>query len=86
MDLKGKVAIVTGASRGIGIFGSSPFRKGVNLVLVARGLELLEGCKNCEKNGVKAIVCQADMANMMSVENIVSRAKDCFDRNRYSRK
>lgn len=82
MDLKGKVAIVTGASRGIGeSLAVRLSEKGVNLVLVARGLELLEKVrKNCEKNGVKAIVCQADMANMMSVENIVSRAKDCFDR------
>lgn len=81
MNLKGKVAIVTGASKGIGkSLAIRLSEKGVNLFLVARNLNLLEKVSSkCQTNGVKAIVCEADLSEMNSVERVADEAKKSFE-------
>ena len=53
-NIKGKTAIITGASSGIGRASAYALAKeGVNLVLTARREDRLqEICENCEKEGV----------------------------------
>ncbi len=76
-ELKGKTAIITGASRGIGrAIAESLAREGVQLVIAARGKEALdqtaaEIAKAC-KVKVVGVVC--DVAKKTDLENLVQVA------------
>ena len=61
--LSGKVAIITGASSGIGKSTALLFAsEGCNLVITARREELLKEVKNeCEKKGVKVFYYAGDV-------------------------
>ena len=61
-NLRGANAIVTGASRGIGVYIARALaREGVNLALAARSLEDLEHVRaEMEGLGVRAIAIQCD--------------------------
>jgi len=80
VDLTGKVAFVTGASRGIG--------RSICLVMAQQGAEIvladiatqgaLKVAKEIEKLGRKAFVVQVDLAKRASVVAAVRKALDTF--------
>ena len=63
-NLRGATAIVTGASRGIGVYIARALaREGVNLALAARSVDELEQVRaEMEGLGVRAIAIQCDVA------------------------
>jgi len=76
-ELKGKTAIVTGASRGIGrALGVALAKEGMNLVLAARGREVLEetaGGLSREYN-VRVLPVACDVARQSDLENLATTA------------
>ena len=80
--LRGKVAIITGASRGIGATTSHIFADaGAMVVLAARDEQKMESVADTIiENGGKAIVIPTDVTNPRSVENLVQETlKTCLD-------
>lgn len=80
-SLKGRTAIVTGASRGIGrAIALRLADMGANLVLNYRssiqGIEDI--IKEIEEKGVKAIAVQADISKFEEAEKLVKAAVDTF--------
>jgi 3-oxoacyl-[acyl-carrier protein] reductase len=73
MNLEGKVAIVTGASEGIGLGISSALAKeGVKVYLVARTLSKLEEAKEkIEKQGGNAEARSADITKFDTIKKII---------------
>ncbi|TMH09511.1 MAG: SDR family oxidoreductase [Betaproteobacteria bacterium] len=71
---KHEVAVITGASAGVGRAAAREFaRRGVHLGLIARHREALEATKtDIEAYGVKALVCEADVARSDQVEAAAS--------------
>lgn len=83
MRLKGKVALITGSSRGIGKSIALAFAKeGANVVVnfVRSQEKAREVASEIEKIGGKAIAIKADVSNSEEVENMVKRAIEEFDR------
>jgi 3-oxoacyl-[acyl-carrier protein] reductase len=82
MKLSGKVAIVTGASRGIG--RGMAFRyaqEGASVVLASRSLDLLSAhAEQIRKEGGKALALEVDVSHYESVEAMVSRSVKHFGR------
>ena len=69
MEVKGKVAIITGASSGIGLETAKLLsKKGVKLALVARSKEKLE-CLTKELPDSIAVV--ADLSIVLEVKNMI---------------
>ncbi|AEV69743.1 SDR family oxidoreductase [Acetivibrio clariflavus] len=79
-DLKGKVAIVTGASSGLGVqFAKALARQGANVAIVARRIEKLEAVKaDIEKLGVKCLALKCDVSKSEEIKNTVSKVKEYF--------
>src|SRR5690606_17508076 len=75
---KGKTALVTGASRGIGVYIARALAKeGMNLVLTARDKKTLEGIvAECEQLGVKALAVAADVSRAEDRERLVREAAE----------
>ena len=75
MDLKNKVAIVTGASRGIGIYIAERLaRKGVNLALAARTeQDLRDTAEKIERFGTKVITVPTDVTKRADLKTLVRR-------------
>jgi len=75
-DLSGKVAIVTGASRGLGqYFGRALAKAGADLVITSRKLSsLTEFKKEIESLGKKALPVQMDVLSQGDIENMVRTA------------
>jgi NAD(P)-dependent dehydrogenase (short-subunit alcohol dehydrogenase family) len=75
-DLSGKVAIVTGTSRGLGqYFGRALAKAGANLVITSRKLSsLTEYKKEIESLGRKALAVQVDVLSQSDIENMVRMA------------
>lgn len=75
-DLKGRVAIVTGASAGLGLrVARSLAREGMNLVLAARTADALESvAAEIRTLGVKAIAVPTDVADGSQLQRLVDRA------------
>ncbi|HHV99234.1 MAG TPA: SDR family oxidoreductase [Clostridiaceae bacterium] len=78
--LKGKTAIVTGASRGIGrAISVALAQHGVNLALSSRSMESLKGIlEETTALGVDALPCPADIADPDSPAEIVRKTVDRF--------
>ena len=80
MRLKDKVAIVTGASRGIGAKPASMFAaEGAKVVLAARSMEEMETLQHSirEQGGESICVC-TDVCSKDSMKNMVKTAYDTY--------
>jgi len=75
-DLSGKVAIVTGTSRGLGrYFARALARAGADLVITSRNIERLAECKKeIEALGRKALPVQLDVLNRDDINSMVEAA------------
>ncbi len=75
-DLTGKVALVTGASRGLGqYFGRALARAGADLVITSRHLESLEPFRGeIEALGPNALGLALDVCNSESIQKAVEAA------------
>jgi len=75
-DLSGKVAIVTGASRGLGqYFGRALARAGADLVITSRDLSRLEAFKKeIENLGRRALPVRLDVLCKDDIEQMVAAA------------
>ncbi len=87
LDLAGKVAIITGASRGVGKQNALDFvKRGVKVVLAARTVEpdntlpgtLGETLQQIEAMGGEAIAVQTDLAREEDLKRLVQAAVDRF--------
>ena len=74
--VKGQTALITGASKGLGVYIARALAaKGMNLVLAARSVGLLEEVRNeIEAAAVKAIAVSTDVASCSSLEDLVNRS------------
>lgn len=77
--LKGKNAIITGASRGIGReIALTLAENGANIVINYRNYnnEIEALVKDIEAKGVKIVTVKCDVSNFEDVENLISEAKE----------
>ena len=79
-SLKGRVAVITGASSGLGRQMSRSFAKqGADLVILARRIERLEELKvELEQYGVKVLPLKCDVTSTEDINNAASVAKETF--------
>ena len=79
-SLKGKVAVITGASSGLGKQMSYAFAKqGADLVLLARRIERLEEIKKeLEKENVKVLALKCDVTNTDNINECARIAEEEF--------
>jgi NAD(P)-dependent dehydrogenase (short-subunit alcohol dehydrogenase family) len=81
MDAKGKVALVTGASAGIGKASAlALLREGYRVVLTARRRELLDKAVAESGAAERALAVTADVGDPQSVRELFARAKEKFGR------
>jgi len=77
--LKNRIAVVTGASRGIGLaIAEGLVREGAEVVLVARDKKALNSAR--KKLGVKAVAVAADVAQPADVDRIFRQVKKRYGR------
>src|SRR5512135_3313892 len=81
-DLTGKVAIVTGASRGLGVsFARGLAKAGCDVALVARNLDQLrQVAGEIEKFGHRALPICADVCRPQDVEQMIEQTMREFGR------
>ena len=82
-DLKGQVAVVTGASAGLGLQMAKAFaNQGANIVLLARRMNLLEANAEAisEEFGVEALPIACDITDTAAVQNAVRMTMEKFGR------
>jgi NAD(P)-dependent dehydrogenase (short-subunit alcohol dehydrogenase family) len=81
-SLTGKVALVAGASRGIGAATARAFAQaGAAVVLAARNRDALEGvAEGIRKDGGQALAVPTDVGDRDSVERLVGQAESTFGR------
>ena len=79
-DLKGKSALITGASSGLGRhFANLLSRMGANVALCARRMDRLEqGVGDIEKNGGRAMAIAVDVTSDDDVRDAIERAGEAF--------
>ncbi|MCD7810847.1 MAG: SDR family oxidoreductase UcpA [Ruminococcus sp.] len=77
--LEGKVAIITGASKGIGEGITRVFAKyGAKLVLAARGGRVMDFAQQLRNEGYDAIGVMTDVSDKASVKNLVKAAVEKY--------
>jgi NAD(P)-dependent dehydrogenase (short-subunit alcohol dehydrogenase family) len=81
-DLKGKIAVITGASSGLGVqFAKALARQGVNVAIFARRMEKLAKVKTeIEKLGVKCLSVKCDVTNNNEIKSAVAKVVDTYGR------
>lgn len=81
-DLGGKVAIVTGASRGLGrYFSRALARAGADVVITSRTIDSLAQTKaDIEAMGRKALPCVLDVCKLETIQPMVNQAMARFGR------
>ena len=93
LDLRGKVVVITGASRGMGKQAALGFaRRGANVVIAARTVEpdsalpgsLGETLKEIEALGGAALAVQTDLAKVDDLEGLVDAAVERFEIGRHT--
>lgn len=82
MKLSGKVAIITGASKGIGKGIAIRYaQEGASVVLASRSVDLLSSIAGqIRKEGGKALPLELDVTRYQSVENMVNKSIEHFGR------
>jgi len=80
--LEGKVALITGASQGLGkALALAYAREGASLVLNSRGEESIRPvAEEAESSGAEVLAVAADVSNSEDVEKLVSAAAERFGR------
>jgi len=82
LGLEGRVAIVTGASAGLGLATATTLAQaGARVVLVARGAERLEQAADAVAASVEghaAVACPGDVSRAADIERVVNRAVEEF--------
>jgi NAD(P)-dependent dehydrogenase (short-subunit alcohol dehydrogenase family) len=75
-DLTGKAAIVTGASRGLGVsFARGLAKAGCDLIIAARDIDRLRDvARGLEQHGHRILPVQADICRQQDVESMVQRS------------
>jgi NAD(P)-dependent dehydrogenase (short-subunit alcohol dehydrogenase family) len=81
-DLSGRVAVVTGASRGLGqYFGRALAQAGADLIITSRSLDsLLPFQKEIAALGRKAIPVELDVRDKASIERFAEAAAKAFNK------
>jgi NAD(P)-dependent dehydrogenase (short-subunit alcohol dehydrogenase family) len=79
-DLTGRVAVVTGASSGLGVtFAEGLASAGASVVLAARRMDRIEALrKKLESSGAKALAVECDVSKEASVDALVGATVDRF--------
>jgi NAD(P)-dependent dehydrogenase (short-subunit alcohol dehydrogenase family) len=79
-DLTGRVAVVTGASSGLGVtFAEGLAAAGASVVLAARRMDRIEALqKKLESTGAKALAVECDVSKEASVDGLVRATVDRF--------
>ena len=79
-DLTGKVALVTGASSGLGVqFAKALARQGADVAICARRMEKLEAVKaEIEALGVKCFACKCDVSDNEQIKAMVAAVEAHF--------
>jgi len=79
-DLTGQVALVTGASRGLGqYFGRALARAGADLIITSRTLDSLQDFKKqIEELGRKAVPLELDVRNFDSIQRMAEAAGKAY--------
>ena len=80
--MQGKVAIVTGASRGIGrVIAQSLAQKGSKIIAIARSMDnLSKTCQLIEDKGGQATPIMADMIQSENFDQLIERATSIYGR------
>lgn len=77
--LSGKVAVITGASKGIGEGIARVYAKyGAKLVLAARGTKVLELAKELRDEGFEAEGVQVDVSDYASAKQLAKKAEELY--------
>ena len=81
-DLTGKVAVITGASRGLGqYFGRALARAGADLVITSRNREkLMPFTEEIEDIGRKAVPIKLDVRDYDSIQNMVEETCHAYSK------
>jgi len=79
-ELRGRTAIVTGASRGIGhVVATALAREGMNLALAARSADLLEQlARELQSFGVRTLTVPTDVADEVQLKALVEATRNEF--------
>jgi 3-oxoacyl-[acyl-carrier protein] reductase len=83
LGLKGKVAVVTGGSEGIGRAAAQSLgREGASVVVCARRGEVLQQAAEAvaEQTGAQIVAVQADVTLAVDIERVIQSAVDTFGR------
>ena len=79
-NLKGRVAVISGASSGLGVQMAKGFaEQGANLVILARRVErLIELQKQLEEKGIKVLPIKCDVTSTEDINHAASVAEETF--------
>lgn len=83
LGLKGKVALITGASKGIGFATATQLaREGAKVTIVARGREQLEQAAAAisQATGAEVLAVSGDLTKQADADNAVARTVERFGR------
>lgn len=81
IDFSGRVALVTGAARGIGLAAARAYAEaGANVVLADLSEDVEQAAAEVRELGVDALACKVDVSDAASCEAMVKAAVDQFGR------